>query len=62
MSPTGFNFTTFVQARAAEIIADMKNVSDYWTGHSETDTDTYIKALVAERMAALRGADNKTVT
>jgi len=62
VSPTGFDFKSFVQERAAEVIADMKNVSDYWTEHNETNVDAYVQALVAERMAALRGPDNKTVT
>ena len=62
VSPTGFDFKGFVEARAAEVIADMKNISDYWMEHNETNIDAYVQALVAERMAALRGPENKTVT
>ena len=42
VSPTGFDFGKFILARATEVLADMKNISDYWTANPDKDINTYI--------------------
>ena len=42
VSPTGFDFGAFIVARATEVLADMKNISDYWNANPKADMDAYI--------------------